>query len=247
VPPPSPCSPRCPSVSATSHRPSTPSAPSAVPFSTELRGSLPSWRRFHPQALLQAVPCHRSATVGLVSPSRRSRCQCARHHSSMPSSTVSSSSNHLGLTSVAPPGQLAGHDCRHRASQSRSKLPPVPEPEPRPPRAPTSATARSLAARASPSSWAIIYIELTLPRLMPKLSAVPATIAAPLHQPAPCRGSSYHDEAPPPYFVPLVCLLLHQVAERSPPRRRDYRAKKKEAVVISFVLVPSPTLKIHSQ
>jgi hypothetical protein len=43
-------------------------------------------------------------TINLVSPSRRSRCRCARRRSSMPSSTVSSSSSHLGLTSAAPPG-----------------------------------------------------------------------------------------------------------------------------------------------
>jgi hypothetical protein len=140
---------------------------------------------------------------------------------------VSSFSSHLGLTSAAPPGQLAGYHCQHRASQSRSKLPPVPEPEPRPPRASMSTTARSLSTRASPSSWAIIYIELTPPRLVPVLSAVPATIAAPLHQPAPCRGSSNHGEAPHPIFLPLLCLLLHQLAERSQPWRRDCPAKKK--------------------
>jgi hypothetical protein len=53
--PPSPSSLRCPSVPTTSHRPSTPSVPNVVPFSTELHCSLSSWRRFHPQALLQVV------------------------------------------------------------------------------------------------------------------------------------------------------------------------------------------------
>jgi hypothetical protein len=63
VPPPSLCLPRCPSVPATSHRPSTPSAPSAVPFSAELRGSLPSWLCFRPRALLQVMPCRRRLAV----------------------------------------------------------------------------------------------------------------------------------------------------------------------------------------
>jgi hypothetical protein len=43
-----------------------PSAPSAVPFSTELRGSLPSWRCFRPRAMLQAVPCRRREPIGRV-------------------------------------------------------------------------------------------------------------------------------------------------------------------------------------
>jgi hypothetical protein len=63
VPPPLLCLPRCPSVPATSHRPSTPSAPSAVPFSAELRGSLPSWLCFRPRALLQVMPCRRRLAV----------------------------------------------------------------------------------------------------------------------------------------------------------------------------------------
>jgi hypothetical protein len=104
-------------------------------FSSRLSRIAPPWPcplplRLAPPCRTPLVPCSNGeasscagisaqdaaipATIGLMSPSHRSRCRCACRRSSMPSSTVSSSSSHLGLTSTTPPGQIVSHHCRHR-------------------------------------------------------------------------------------------------------------------------------------
>jgi hypothetical protein len=66
------------------------------------------------------------------------------------------------------------------------------------------------------------------PRLVRELSAVPATIAAPLHQPTPCRGSSYHGEAVHPVCFLYCVFSCTSSQSTAKPRRGDCPAKKKQ-------------------
>jgi hypothetical protein len=77
------------------------------------------------------------------------------------------------------------------------------------------------------------------PRLVRELSVVPATIAAPLHQPTPCRGSSYHVEAP--HLVSFLYCLSSCTSSPSAAKTwgRDYRPASEEETVFSFCTCPS--------